>query len=130
MRTGGDVAHSAVVWVPRMRAAWGVALLSVPRPLLRRMDQPVQRTSVVVLRVLGARHVAQSVLETCGPRPVVGYLGAGADGLHALTGVALAVMAPRWRRGALVDCAVAASFAVLTAATTRCADDRSARSSA
>lgn len=108
-------------WVRRLRAGWGVVLLSAPRPLLRLVGEAVDPKAVVVLRVLGARHVGQSVLEASFPRPAVGYLSAAVDGMHALTGLGLALMASRWRRGALIDAAVATAFAVLTAITTRSA---------
>jgi hypothetical protein len=87
--------------------------------LLARADAPADRVAVAVLRVLGLRHVGQAVVEVLGPQPVVRHLGAAVDGLHALTAVGLAVLDPRWRRGALTDTAVAAFFAAATAASTR-----------
>jgi hypothetical protein len=107
--------------VTAVRIGWGAALIAAPRPLLRglaRADEPVGRAAVAVLRVLGLRHVAQAVVETLGPQPVVRYLGTAVDGLHALTAVGLAVLDPRWRRGALTDTAIAASFAATTAIST------------
>jgi hypothetical protein len=71
--------------------------------------------AAAVLRVLGVRHIGQAVVEAPGPQPVVRYLGAAVDGLHALTAVGLAVIDPRWRRGALTDTAIAAFFAATTA---------------
>ena len=99
------------------RAGWGLALLVAPRPLLRtvaRVERPVPRAAVVALRVLGVRHLAQTLAEALGPWPTVGYLGVGTDGLHALSDVGLAVLAPRWRRAAPVDTAVAAAFTAST----------------
>ena len=107
--------------VTAVRVGWGAALIAAPRPLLRglaRADGPADRVAVAVLRVLGVRHVAQAVAETLGPQPIVRYLGAAVDGLHALTAVGLAVLDPRWRRGALTDTAIAASFAATTAIST------------
>ena len=104
-----------------LRIGWGAALITAPRPLLRglaRVDDPADRVAVAVLRVLGARHVAQAVVETLWPQPVVRYLGTAVDGLHALTAVGLAVVDARWRRGALTDTAIAASFAATTAIST------------
>jgi hypothetical protein len=112
---------AGAMWVHGLRAAWGVVLLTAPRALLRALDQTVDRKAVVVLRVLGARHVGQSVLVACSSRPAVGYLSATVDGVHALTGLGLALVASHWRRGALIDCAVASAFAALTAITTRSA---------
>ena len=105
-----------------IRAGWGVALLAAPRPLLRglaHVDDPADRAAVVVLRVLGARHLAQVVVEALGPRPLLRYVGIATDGLHALTAIGLAALDPRWRRGALTDTAVAALFAAGNAAALR-----------
>jgi hypothetical protein len=104
------------------RAGWGAALLLAPWPLLRglaRFDRPPRQAAVVVLRVLGFRHLAQVLVEVFGPWPTVGYLGAGTDGLHALSDGALAVVAPRWRRGALIDFGIATSLALGTASSAR-----------
>jgi hypothetical protein len=105
-----------------IRVAWGVVLVAAPRPLLRAVagrDDPGDRIAVVVLRVLGARHLAQAALEGLGPQPVLRYLGTAVDGLHALTALGLAVLDPRWRRAALTDSAVATAFAAATAAVLR-----------
>ena len=55
--------------------------------------------TLVTMRVLGVRHLAQTLVDVVGPWPTVGYLGAGTDGLHALSDVGLAVagssVAPR-----------------------------------
>jgi hypothetical protein len=87
--------------------------------VVARVDVPPDRLAVIVLRVLGARHLAQTVFEVVGSQPAVRYLGVGVDALHGLTAVGLAVVDPRWRRGALIDTAIATSFAVATAVTVR-----------
>jgi len=104
--------------VTGLRIGWGAALVVAPRPLLlglARADAPADPVAAAVLRVLGVRHIGQAVVEVLGPQPVVRYLGAAVDGLHALTAVGLAVIDPRWRRGALTDTAIAAFFAATTA---------------
>jgi hypothetical protein len=109
------------------RACWGLALVVAPRPLLRaveRVERPVPPTVVAVMRLLGARHLVQTIVEMVGPWPTVGYLGAITDGLHALSDVGLAVLAPRWRRGALVDTAIAAAFTASTIRSVRVAGRR------
>ena len=108
--------------VTGLRLGWGAALVAAPRPLLRglaRVHDPADRGAVAVLRVLGVRHVGQALVEALGPQPAVRYLGAAVDGLHALTAAGLAVLDPRWRRGALTDTAIAAFFAAGTAVSTR-----------
>jgi len=108
--------------VTGLRIGWGAALVAAPRPLLRGLtgaDAPADPVAAAVLRVLGVRHIGQAVVEVLGPQPVVRYLGAAVDGLHALTALGLAVLDPRRRRGALTDTAIAAFFAAGTAASTR-----------
>lgn len=100
-----------------VRACWGLALLVAPRALLRaveRGERPVLPAALVAMRVLGVRHLAQTLVEAVGPWPTVGYLGAGTDGLHALSDVGMAVLVPRWRRAALVDTAIATAFTAST----------------
>jgi hypothetical protein len=65
-----------------------------------------------VLRVLGARHIVQAVLERCfgaGAR----RLGVGVDVLHAATDVGFGVADSRWRRAALTDAVITTGFAVV-----------------
>jgi hypothetical protein len=115
---------TAATGVVLARVAWGVALATVPDRILgvtqpKRSDTPVAPR---ILRVLGVRHVLQAGVETLAPVPAVHYLGAVADGLHALSGVGLAAVDQRWRRAALIDSAIAATFglaAALTAGTDR-----------
>jgi hypothetical protein len=59
------------------------------------------------------------LLEAFGSQPFLRYMGIAADGLHAVTAVGLAVLDPRWRRGALTDTAIAILFAAATAAVVR-----------
>jgi hypothetical protein len=109
---------AAAACVLGARLSWGVALVAAPRPLLRglaRLDRPAHPGAVAAIRVLGARHLAQTVIEVVAPQHVVGYLGAGTDALHAVSDLGLAILAPRWRRVALIDAAIATFFAVTTA---------------
>jgi hypothetical protein len=115
---------TAATGVVLARVAWGVALATVPGRILG-VTQPERPSTPVaprILRVLGVRHLLQAGVETLVPMPTVHYLGAVADGLHALSGVGLAAVDPRWRRAALIDSAIAATLglaAALTAGTDR-----------
>jgi len=60
-----------------------------------------------IVRVLGARMVAQGVLEIARPAPAVAMGGAVVDGSHALSMVAAAVLSRRFRRPALASAALA-----------------------
>lgn len=103
------------------RVAWGVLLLAAPHVVLAvsHGDDPHDRAARRVLRILGCRHLAQTAVELAGPRPAVQYLGAGVDGIHALTSAGLAALDRRWRRSAVIDAAVASGFAVGTGVTAR-----------
>ena len=96
-----------------LRICWGMLLLISPGTVLRLFggaDQGV--TPRRVMRVLGARHVAQAGTEWAfGGR--ARQIGTVVDLLHAATSAGLALIDPRWRRAALSDTAVTAGFVVL-----------------
>jgi hypothetical protein len=96
-----------------LRAGWGTLLLISPGTVLRLFggaDQGVMPRRV--MRVLGARHVAQAGAEWAfGGR--ARQIGTVVDLLHAATSVGFAFVDPRWRRAALSDTAVTTGFVVL-----------------
>jgi hypothetical protein len=95
------------------RGLWGLALLTAPGQVMTHVHHVrVDRTSVVVARVLGARHLAQAALSGVDPSPEVLAMGTWVDTAHAATGVALAVVDRGRARGALTDVAVAATWAL------------------
>ncbi|MFE9690243.1 hypothetical protein [Micromonospora sp. NPDC005806] len=94
------------------RLVWGGTLTLVPGRVLRRLGQP-SGLAVETLRVLGVRHLVQAVVTLRRPTPAVLTVGAAADGLHALSAVALAAVDRRQRRVALLDSAIAGGWSVL-----------------
>ena len=99
--------------MPVARLTWGGLLTTVPARVLRTLTgRPATRSQVVVLRVLGTRHLLQGGLDLA--RPTRGALRAGAavDLLHASTCAAAVAFLPAWRRAALVDGPGAMAFAV------------------
>lgn len=95
-----------------VRTAWGLALLSAPRLLARVAGHGASSTATEdFARLLGGRHLVQAAATARHPTFPVLLTGAAADALHATTGVALGVLAARWRRAVLLDAAVAAAFA-------------------
>lgn len=94
------------------RAGWATALLLVPERVLGVGGQPsIPAAAVVVARVLGARQLLQAALTAAAPTGSLLSAGAAVDAVHAGTNVGLAAMSPRWRRIALIDAVIAATFA-------------------
>jgi len=108
-----------VITLRVVRASYGAFLLADPQRALRVGHSPNGDSAArTVVRVLGARHVLQAAVCARWPTPTVRRASACVDGLHAATDLALARFDRRRRRAAVIDAAVAASFAVATLATT------------
>lgn len=93
-------------------AVWGLAQLAFPERLVQLLspDRPEPRTWVV--RLLGARMLAQHILVVVAPvRPVVG-LSAAVDAVHAASMLAVAATSPSYRRVSLVSAGIAGAAAV------------------
>jgi hypothetical protein len=104
------------------RAGVGIVDLVFPDTLVGRLiDGQLSDRGRKVVRVLGARQVAQALLSGRTPTGAVLYLGAEADVAHAATMIALAVLERRYRRAALCDAAIATAFAVAGVAAVRSA---------
>lgn len=94
------------------RAGWGLALLLATRPVLQHVHGVrVDRTSLIVARVLGARHLAQAVLSGVDPSPEVLAMGVWVDGAHATTAAGLAAADRTRIRAGLLDGALALGWA-------------------
>lgn len=96
------------------RLGWGLTLLTAPDRCIELAGGPDDAgvDARRIARVLGARHVLQAGVELAA-WPRWRRLGATADLLHAASGVGLAAVDPRWRRVALIDAALATSWAVV-----------------
>jgi hypothetical protein len=96
-----------------LRVAWGTALLVSPGTVLRLFGGvDAGTTPRRVMRVLGARHIAQAAAEWAfGGR--ARQIGTVVDVLHAATDVGFSIVNSRWRRAALSDTAVTTGFVVL-----------------
>jgi hypothetical protein len=94
------------------RVTWGTLLLAAPGLVLHALggvDAGVGPRRL--MRVLGARHLAEAVVDV--RYPAVRRWAAAVDGIHACTVAGLAIVSPRWRRAATADAAVAGTFAAL-----------------
>lgn len=99
--------------VEAARGVWGAALLVAPRAVLTHVHGVrVDERSLVVARVLGARHLVQAGVTLVAPRPAGLALGVVVDVLHAATAAGLALVDPTRRRAGLVDTVSATVWAV------------------
>ena len=102
-----------------VRAGYGAALLLASGRMIRLVSgRPADRRTRRVVRLLGARHVAQAVVTGVRPGPLPIALGAEVDVVHAASMLGVAAIARSQRRSGVVDAAVAAAFAVAGAALT------------
>jgi hypothetical protein len=93
--------------------AWGSVLLTAGPRLFRVVQgREPSRGEQDALVLLGARHLAQGLLQVVLPHHLAG-VHAVVDGLHAASMVALAAVTPGRRRAALVSGAVAALAGVV-----------------
>jgi len=99
-------------WAPVVRAAWGLVLLVGTEPVCRLAAVEPTKEAQLVVRTLGARHVAQAALTMTLPSHRVLWLGAAADSAHALTAVMYGVSAPGRLRAGLASAGVATAFAL------------------
>jgi len=66
---------------------------------------------VRITRLLGSRQLVQGTVGLVADTTLTRRLGAVADALHAASGLALAVVSPRWRVAATGDAVLAAALA-------------------
>ncbi|MGH9046838.1 MAG: hypothetical protein ACRDVW_05930, partial [Acidimicrobiales bacterium] len=90
---------------------WGTALLMAPARMISLLGGEDEVRSRLLARVLGLRHVTQGLFEITGGNRRWSA-GTKADLAHSLSALGLAAFSRRWRKAALVDALIAASFAV------------------
>ncbi len=123
---GTDDAGGAGRWIPRpaispvatsnrkielVRASWGAAMLVAPRQVMEAASVRVDSKSVLIGRILGARHLTQAVLSGVRPSPEVLAMGVWVDAVHALTALGLAAVDRDRARAGLTDSAIAGVWA-------------------
>lgn len=112
------------------RAGWGLLFLASPSAVLEAGHGRNDATSRTVLRVLGARHLAQAATLVTVPTPIVQRLGILADILHAASAATLAGIDRSQRRFALTETVDASLWALsgwLTLASTAASPSASGR---
>ena len=97
-----------------MRAGWGAVLLVAPGRVLTSVRMVrVDRKSLIVARILGARHIVQATLSGINPSPEMLAAGVWVDTVHSMTALGLAVVDRRRIQGGVADAIVAALWAGL-----------------
>jgi hypothetical protein len=92
--------------------AWGLALLVRPRQVVAALCPEYPASRLWLVRVLGARWVAQHTLVLVAPEVPVVRVATAVDLLHAASMVPL-LASTRYRRAALISGGVAAAYAAL-----------------
>jgi hypothetical protein len=94
------------------RAGWAVALLVAPRYVMTNVHNVgVDRRSIVIARILGARQLTQAALSGVRPSPEVLAMGVWVDAVHAITALGLAVLDRSRARAGMTDTAIASLWA-------------------
>ncbi|MGH9056674.1 MAG: hypothetical protein ACRDYY_12565 [Acidimicrobiales bacterium] len=97
----------------RARLGLGVAHLAAPGFGARALTgRPFDRNVRAVVRVLGARQVAQAIVSGTRPSAAVLALGAGVDAVHSLSMLSWALVDRTHRRPALGSALLAGGFSL------------------
>ena len=89
-------------------------MLAVPGLVLTSMrGVQVDPKAIVVVRILGARHLVQALSSGINPSPEALAAGVWVDTVHSMTALGLAVADRNRIQGGLADSVVAASWALL-----------------
>lgn len=94
-----------------LRTGVGVALTAFPgRISSAAVGRPVSTIACLFTRVVGVRHLTQAFLTVTVPELLTPSRGAVIDGLHGASTMLLAAASARYRRAALINTALAATF--------------------
>lgn len=112
--------RTAVLLLSALRLGWGAALFARPARLLQLMGgRPASKQTVLVARLLAARHIAEAVVTASKPTRRMLELDAIADGLHGGTALGYARLSREGRRLGHADATVAGTFSLASAALAR-----------
>jgi len=112
--------------VQALRAAYGIVLLTRPEAIATPvLGRHLDRTGLLVARILGARHLVQATAYGVMPTPPSPVLGLGVDAAHASSMVVVACGARRHRRAALTSAAISSGLALADALASRAASAES-----
>ncbi len=102
------------------RLVYGAVLATAPAFAVRVVgSRPLDRRALVVVRVLGVRHLAQAALVGPGAGPLTMLAATLTDALHAASMVGLGAVSHARRRVAVCDAIVGTVFTVTDATAAR-----------
>jgi hypothetical protein len=95
-----------------IRAGYGAVLVLAPGPAIRlATGREPSRLMRRTARLLGARHLVQTMLTAVAPVPGTYAVGGQVDSVHATSMLLLAAVSRSGRRAALTDALTEAAFA-------------------
>ena len=98
-------------YIEVVRSVWGAALLVTPQTMLSRVHGvEVDRRAVVVVRILGARHLVQAAFSGISPSPEVIAGGVWVDTVHSVVAFGLAITDRHRAVAATADGVIAAMW--------------------
>jgi hypothetical protein len=101
------------------QGAIGAVLLARPQRVTELLSNRQHPAPEAILRLLGARMLAQAGVQCVLPTRRTLLAGAAVDASHAASMLLLALHAPRYRRPALASAGLAAAFAASATRTAR-----------
>lgn len=99
------------------RCLVGCLLLGAPGKLTRAVAAGDPQPPAGIVRVLGARLLAQGLIQFLRPRRQIVLTGIAVDGLHAASMIPIIALVPGYRRTAAASAAEAAVSAMASAST-------------
>jgi hypothetical protein len=104
------VASTSGSTVDVVRLSYGLALLLAPGHVLTEFNAPTGAGPRTVARLLGFRHVGQSLAPALLSPHVALRAGVVLDALHGITDVVVAARRKDWRAAALFDATIASAL--------------------
>lgn len=95
----------------RLHGSWGLLLVLAPRTCLSRCRAPDAASAILLVRLLGVRHMAEGLALASATAPTARRWCGRIDAAHAITMVGLAVGRLEYRRAAAVSLAVSGVLA-------------------
>lgn len=104
------VASTSGSAVDVVRLSYALALLLAPGRVLKEFNAPTGTGPRAIVRLLGFRHLGQTLAPALLSPHMALRAGAALDGLHAITDAVVAARQKDWRAAALFDATIASAL--------------------